>query len=69
MKPKFATYCKSRPASSPAAAVQPPEIDFHGASIINERGEEIPITEKMVQQACKIFIQQWETAHKNTVKD
>ena len=35
-------------------------IDFHGASVINERGEEIPITDHMVQNACKTYMQQWE---------
>jgi hypothetical protein len=46
-----------------------PGIDFHGASIINEQGEEIPITESMVQQACKIYIKQWEMAQKSAVND
>lgn len=48
---------------------QPYEIDFHGASIINERGEEIPITEAMVQQALEIYIKQWEMAQKNRARD
>lgn len=29
-----------------------PEVDFHGAAIIDEKGREIPITEEMIQQAC-----------------
>jgi hypothetical protein len=37
-------------------------LDFHGASVINERGEETPITEIMVQAACNAFIQQWEVS-------
>lgn len=28
-------------------------VDFHGAAIIDEQGREIPITESMVQKACK----------------
>ena len=28
-------------------------IDFHGAAIIDENGNEIPITENMVRQACE----------------
>lgn len=27
------------------------EVDFHGAAIIDERGQEIPITEDMIQRA------------------
>jgi hypothetical protein len=46
-----------------------PAPDFHGASIINEHGEEIPITETMVRQACKIYIQQWEIAQQTAKED
>lgn len=28
------------------------EIDFHQAAVLNEKGEEIAITEEMVQKAC-----------------
>lgn len=28
------------------------EIDFHGATVIDEDGKETPITEEMVQRAC-----------------
>lgn len=28
-----------------------PEVDFHQATVINEKGEEIAITEKMVRKA------------------
>jgi hypothetical protein len=28
------------------------EIDFHQAAILNENGEEVAITEEMVQKAC-----------------
>jgi hypothetical protein len=52
-----------------SAAETVPGIDFHGASIINELGEEIPITESMVQQACKIYIKQWEMAQKSTTNN
>ncbi|MGB0669837.1 MAG: PA1571 family protein [Porticoccaceae bacterium] len=30
----------------------PEKADFNGAAVINEQGEEIPITEEMVQDAC-----------------
>ena len=56
-------------ASSQTHATKPPEIDFHGASVINEQGEEIAITESMVQQACKIYIKQWEMAQKSSAND
>lgn len=29
-----------------------PEANFHGAALIDEDGNEIPITEDMVQDAC-----------------
>lgn len=29
------------------------EIDFHQAAVVNENGEEVAITEEMVQQACE----------------
>jgi hypothetical protein len=31
----------------------PEQPNFNGAAIINEQGEEIPITEEMVQTACE----------------
>lgn len=40
-------------------------VDFHGASIIDDNGEEIPITENMVRKACDSFIKQWEQAQEN----
>lgn len=43
---------------------EPTAIDFHGASFINEQGQEIAITENMIQKACKEFIRMWEVAHK-----
>jgi len=57
------------PSSQLGGTLETHEIDFHGASIINEHGEEIPITESMVQQACKIFIKQWEMAQKSSAND
>ena len=35
-------------------------INFHGASIIDESGREIPITEQMLQQAFRELIRAWE---------
>jgi len=40
-----------------------PLVDFHGATVINEAGEEIPITEQMIQYACRQLIHQWEQFH------
>lgn len=36
-----------------------PEPDFHGAAIIDEHGREIPITEDMVQRACRKLDNVW----------
>ena len=33
---------------------------FCGASIITETGEEIPITEQMLQQSFELLIEAWE---------
>jgi hypothetical protein len=41
-----------------------PVPNFHGASIITAQGKEIPITEKMVRQACNQYIKAWETRRK-----
>lgn len=30
-----------------------PEVDFHGAAIIDENGNEVPITETMIKEACE----------------
>ncbi len=38
-------------AHDPGSSKEP--IDFHGAAIISENGEEIPITEEMIKDACK----------------
>ena len=43
------------------------QIDFHGASIISDSGEEIPITENMLQQAFQDLISAWEEAHKKNL--
>jgi hypothetical protein len=31
--------------------------DFHGAAIINQLGQEIAITENMIEQACQQYLQ------------
>ena len=36
------------------------EPNFYGASIITSTGEEIPITEKMLQQSFRKLIDAWE---------
>ena len=28
------------------------EVDFHGAAVVDQHGQEVPITEDMVQTAC-----------------
>lgn len=33
--------------------------DFHGAALIDQHGREVPITEAMVQQACKHLENSW----------
>ena len=38
------------------------EPNFYGASIITSSGEEIPITEKMLQQSFRQLIEAWERA-------
>ena len=38
------------------------EPNFYGASIITSSGEEIPITEKMLQQSFHKLITAWERA-------
>jgi len=43
-------------------------IDFHGASIISETGEEIPITEKMLDQCFRRLINAWEQSQINKRK-
>jgi len=40
-----------RPEQQPDQQAEKP--DFHGAAIIDEHGQEIPITEEMVREACK----------------
>lgn len=37
--------------------------NLHGAAIINERGEEVPITEKMIQRAFRKLIDAWTVEH------
>lgn len=34
--------------------------DFHGGSIVTATGEEIPITEKMLQHSFATLIEAWE---------
>lgn len=34
------------------------EADFHGA-VVDEQGREIPITEAMIQHACKVLEHSW----------
>lgn len=40
---------------------QTPDINgyFNGAALVDENGQEIRITERMVQQACKALVDSW----------
>lgn len=40
-----------------------PGINFYGASIVTASGEEIPITEQMLQRSFKVLIDAWENTH------
>ncbi len=33
--------------------------NFHGAALIDAEGNEIPITEAMIQQACQVLENDW----------
>ena len=37
---------------------------FYGATIITETGEEVPITEDMLQESFDSLIEAWEQAHR-----
>lgn len=58
-KPSTNTKAKMRSPDATAATT----AHLHGASIIDARGREIPITETMIQRACQELIQAWERAH------
>lgn len=50
------TSKESKPDSAPdseQASDDLPEVDFHGAAIIDEDGNEVPITETMIKDACE----------------
>jgi len=38
------------------------DTDFHGASIVTTSGQEIPITEQMLQRSFNLLIDAWEKA-------
>ena len=52
---------KTRPTGKPIR--QAPPIDFHGAAIVGANGEEVPITESMIQRALAQLIRDWEVAY------
>ncbi len=52
---------KTTPTGKPLRPAPP--IDFHGAAIVRENGEEIPITEAMIQRALTQLIRDWEVAY------
>lgn len=42
----------SQPPKDKSSAKEP-SPDFHGAALLDDEGNEIPITEDMVREACK----------------
>jgi len=42
-----------------------PEIDFHGGSLVLASGEEIPITEQMLQRTFIQLIEAWDQHYTN----
>ena len=43
----------------------PAQPDLHGASLVTESGQEIPITEAMIQKSLATFIDAWEQDHQD----
>ncbi|MBC6428413.1 MAG: hypothetical protein GDA55_04190 [Cellvibrionales bacterium] len=41
------------PNKKPTAKNAEPKVDFHGGTLIDPDGKEVPITEKMVRQAIR----------------
>ncbi len=37
------------------SATEETKADFHGGAVIDKNGKEVPITEEMVQRACKVL--------------
>lgn len=48
-------------ASFDSLNAAPLEDQFHGAAIVDENGNETPITEAMVQRACNALSNAWKT--------
>ena len=46
-------------SSQTRAQQRQPEVDFHGAAIIDASGREIPITEEMIRDACDKLESSW----------
>lgn len=77
MKNHLVSNPESTPESWPSNPVAdesqrfgiPNRIDFHSASIIDTNGQEILITEAMVQNAFDFYIRQWEMAQKTLSRD
>jgi len=51
---------KSKTNPSNSIAQHSNAINFHGACIVTESGEEIPITEQMLQKAFNDLISAWQ---------
>lgn len=39
------------------------EINFRGAAIVQKNGQELPITEQMIQRALEHMVREWESAY------
>ena len=46
--------------SSSVTPLARPEQHFHGAALIDARGQEIPITEAMIARACETLERHWQ---------
>lgn len=57
----------SQPTSRNSTSLVPAHAaDFHGASIIDTNGKEIPITEAMIQESLGHLIRAWESQQRNS---
>lgn len=53
----------SRPVSEAATL----DTNFNGASVITASGQEIPITEQMLQNSFNLLIDAWENSRKKAI--
>jgi len=55
------------PKDKPSA--KEPSPDFHGAALLDDEGNEIPITEDMVREACKELDENGQQAQESDQND